>query len=668
MVNLLKVIKKDKKVETHLVFCDFETILIDKTHVVACYSICTKFYKKKKVEEFSSNKMVKKGCEEDILKNSEKLMKEFLDECFKINILHKQKAIFFFHNLHKFDGSFIMDYLYRREDGKYIEESIIRNDCIYMMKITRVKDKISITFKDSFLIIPMSLKELSQTFNKTYQKYSINHERNLETLNDNKSRKEILRYCINDTQALQESFLCFQDLIYENFSIDCAKGLSLPNLAMRIFRSNFYSGNIENLSEGRDILIRKSYFGGNAEIYRPMLKEGFLYDINALYPSVMEKYDFPINAGKMIWGEDIEDIEDFFGFIMCDVNCPETLDKPLLPFRKKDGSVVCPVGNWSGFYFSEEIKACLKLGYTFKLKRGISYERGKIFKEAINVLYKKRIEAERNTPMNKTMKLIMNSIYGRFGMKKVSLKTKIVDQKTLNHLNMYYSYVDETANIGSKTKVTYNPCELDERFIRESIEENKITREEAEAIIKESSKGMYSKGIHGVQISSAISSYARIEIHKFRNNDKIGVCYSDTDSIFCENALEDHEVSQNDLGKMKFEGRIFNGLFISPKVYCYKVNPEASAELKTRGITKGIITEEDFLNIYENQIFPAGRMTKSFTRGRDFKIRETESKYSISGIFSNREKVFDEEGKWIKTRPVRVNKGEVIEDEKKLND
>jgi hypothetical protein len=78
--------------------------------------------------------------------------------------------------------------------------------------------------------------------------------------------------------------------------------------------------------------------------------------------------------------------------------------------------------------------------------------------------------------------------------------------------------------------------------------------------------------ISSIQISSAISSYARIKMinemyeHKIKN--KATIFYYDTDSIFTNKLLPEHKVDSKKIGLFKLEKTYKKALFIAPKVYC----------------------------------------------------------------------------------------------------
>ena len=85
-----------------------------------------------------------------------------------------------------------------------------------------------------------------------------------------------------------------------------------------------------------------------------------------------------------------------------------------------------PKGEWTGWYFSEEVKYAISLGYKIKL-RGIGYQfdKGKPLKEYVDVFYDLKKNAD--NPVDKLIsKLFLNSLYGKFGMNRVNSSIKVL--------------------------------------------------------------------------------------------------------------------------------------------------------------------------------------------------------------------------------------------------
>lgn len=95
-----------------------------------------------------------------------------------------------------------------------------------------------------------------------------------------------------------------------------------------------------------------------------------MYDVNSLYPSEMAKQYYPVGTPSYVELSIDEAVhssyfknKNHFGFYYVDVIAPDHLgSNPLL--LKKVGLVsIAGVGNWSGWYFSEELAYAITRGY-----------------------------------------------------------------------------------------------------------------------------------------------------------------------------------------------------------------------------------------------------------------------------------------------------------------
>lgn len=85
-------------------------------------------------------------------------------------------------------------------------------------------------------------------------------------------------------------------------------------------------------------------------------------------------------------------LDNFFGFCLAEITCPENVSIPILPHKYKNETIF-PTGNWSGVYFSEELKAIQGLGYEIKLIKGIEFSKAYIFNDYVDHFYMKKKEA-----------------------------------------------------------------------------------------------------------------------------------------------------------------------------------------------------------------------------------------------------------------------------------
>jgi hypothetical protein len=106
----------------------------------------------------------------------------------------------------------------------------------------------------------------------------------------------------------------------------------LPSLALTIFRKCYYDPQtfpIHIPSDVEDTFLRRAYYGGHSDVYKPSGENLYYYDVNSLYPFVMKT--FPMPGGKPKWYGNLEgrELDNLFGFIEAYVDCPKTISKPL---------------------------------------------------------------------------------------------------------------------------------------------------------------------------------------------------------------------------------------------------------------------------------------------------------------------------------------------------
>jgi hypothetical protein len=217
--------------------------------------------------------------------NQKELFSVFINQLF--NFFEKSnKLIVYAHNLSGFDGIFLLKHLL--SFGKV--EPLLFNGRLISIKIklniVGYTDK-TIEFKDSFLLLPLSLRKLCTAFNvsipKSYFPFKLtnifytgilpafNYWTGIDTktyealLSEFKNEKwsfmdEAIKYCKLDCKCLHEILVKFNELIFKEFQINITKSLTLPSLAMRIFKTHYLAENtIYQILGGIEEAIRESY-------------------------------------------------------------------------------------------------------------------------------------------------------------------------------------------------------------------------------------------------------------------------------------------------------------------------------------------------------------------------------------------------------------------------
>ncbi len=111
---------------------------------------------------------------------------------------------------------------------------------------------------------------------------------------------------------------------------------------------------------------------------------------------------------------------DAYGFFEVTVTCPDHISEPELQKRHDTGQglrTISPTGTWRYWYYSEELKNVEKLGYTYTVLRGYLFDKEEIFTQYVEYLYKiKSATLTKATPLYHIPKLLLNSLFGKFGM------------------------------------------------------------------------------------------------------------------------------------------------------------------------------------------------------------------------------------------------------------
>ncbi len=200
--------------------------------------------------------------------------------------------------------------------------------------------------------------------------------------------------------------------------------------------------------------IRKAYFGGGVDVYKPKPENLYYYHVNSLYPSMMLN-DMPV--GKPVYKRYKQNHilqHDDFGFFNANIEYYGDLKAPILPY-KQNGVSIFPTGKWQRVYFSEQLKKAASSGYKIQIKNGWVFKRKKIFNNFVNELYSLRIKTNDNC-VNLIMKLILNSLYGRFGMMKTVQECKIVTSQQYKKIEIYHNIVKVHKLADDKYMVSYN--------------------------------------------------------------------------------------------------------------------------------------------------------------------------------------------------------------------
>jgi hypothetical protein len=608
--------------------------------------------------------------------DQKQLFDSFITQLITLFPTKSKNLIVYAHNLSGFDGIFLLNHLL--PFGKV--EPIIFNSKLIAIKVRLISGK-TITFKDSYLLLPSSIRKLCITFKidsyKSLFPFSLRNifykglfpaykywtDISLEQYLDMKSefnllgikwnfKDEAIKYCNLDCKCLYDILIKFNELIFSHFSINIHSVLTLPALSMRIYKSKFMPENtIYQLTPNVDREIRQAYTGGAVDVYLPHNRVGnafdklFYYDINSLYPFIMAKTPMPVGKPKYFKG-DIRLINpEAYGYFYCEITSPSDIAHPILQqrIRTNDGvRTIAGVGSWTGWIYSEELyNAQNNHKYQFNVLEGYEFEKGYIFKEYVETMYALRMEYSKDDPMNYVAKLLMNSLYGKFGMKPQSTKVDIYNLSLDSELKVFNEMMDK-----------YGPTiqdwfKLDQHFV--------VVRDN----ISNYSANEDNDNYHGldvnVAISAAITAGGRMWMSTIKNSDKFNLYYSDTDSAVIDRPLPPFMIGEK-LGQFKLEHIITRAVFLAPKVYAL-ITDDGQEIIKVKGIKQDALLG---LHIEDLENLLVKDSTKEFTQDKWFKkifdgnITITDVAYTLK-VTANKRQIIHRDNIFEATKPYNYN-------------
>lgn len=234
------------------------------------------------------------------------------------------------------------------------------------------------------------------------------------------NRKKVRSYCIYDCKLTKELSEYWIEQFHNAFGFYVSKWISSGYCAEKVLINN-------RIEIPRfDVIpydIQKMAWsvvdhGGRFEITkRGFIGKAYLYDINSAYPYALTKIP-DLTKGKWIKRKSIHDKAEL-GFFRIIAGIPD--EKFIAPFPfKKNTRIFFPTGKFETIVTLHELLACEDSSF-YKILDSYQFipeSNHYPYKEFIENLYQKRLKLKQeNNPLQKPIKIILNSIYGKTGQK-----------------------------------------------------------------------------------------------------------------------------------------------------------------------------------------------------------------------------------------------------------
>lgn len=484
----------------------------------------------------------------------------------------------YFHNL-KFDGEFLVAWLFSQK-WKYSSErklqpgeftALISNlNQWYNLKI-RFTTKYQCTIFDSLKIIPLKIEEIPGAFGLETTKGEIDYTKPRPVGYTATNEEE--DYCLRDVHIAAKALKLFFDMGLKKSTIASNAMYDYKKIVTPLQFSHDFP------PPAYDAEMRQSYRGGfvyvNPEYKGKETGPGLVFDVNSLYPYIMYSRPLPYGEGRYFEGKYQEDPDCPLYLQM--LTCQFELKPDHLPTLQLKGYCRFVATEYVTSSGGEPVTMCLtsvdlRLLFDHYDVFDITYHSGwkfwaftGLFKDYIDKWINVKNEATKtgNKGMRKIAKLMLNSLYGKFGT---------------------------------------SPIRKNNRPI---LEDGRVTYK---ADGEETGKGIY------IPIASFITAWARDKTIRTAQKNFNRFIYSDTDSIHLAGLEmpDNMEIDPVKLGAWDNEEKFENAKYIRPKSYVHIVG--GKLKITCAGLPKSSYKYVTFDNFKAGASY-AGKLTPKHVPG-----------------------------------------------------
>lgn len=481
-----------------------------------------------------------------LVRTSEKLLEKLLSDEFAESVIYA-------HNGSGYDFNYIIEELVRRGVS---------------WRAYKTGPRIFIDFDgrvllDSMAVLPFSLARAAEFLDIPYRKNKVDENFYREI-----KKRDWEPYLKNDCLVLWE---CIHRMRQEISKLGGSLQGTLASTALHLFRSQYLdeSLDVQHWSHESEKFARAAYAGGRVEIFKSSIRHGASWDINSSYPYEMTK-ELPVEFSGLYKSGTGQ------GLVKAEIKIPNDELIPPLSY-KYEGKLYFPTGTLNGWYTSNEVKKCIELygASCVKIKAFCAYKEKPIFRNYVLDLYEKRLQAKKNknAAMDLVCKLLMNSLYGKFGTSR--------DRWQIVSGSSWLNWPWDTKEGRRLLKKRGQFFTTKERTVIKQV------YNEEKYIFGIPSSILWAPYIIPT-VAATITANARLALYDLLTEYKTKTAYCDTDSVY----IEDENFGRNkfrkflgsELGKVKLEHEIICGEFLQPK--CYYLETKNGEVLKAKGLQK----------------------------------------------------------------------------------
>lgn len=359
-----------------------------------------------------------------------------------------KKYILIAHNGASFDLLPLVNEL-REHD---IDFTMIRSNGSFK-KVEFKLDGVTFETWDSWLHLNASLDKCCESFSvpKELCKGTFDHRKIQRWNHVSQFKSEWLPYLKNDILALRCVVENYQKSSMDAFGSNVFTAMTASQLAFKNFRKNIDAPIAVAKNKGEDDWIRRGLYGGRVFPQKQYFKSAdadtdFLVDLDvvSLYPTVMEKFQYPVDVpdfkclydtldlnqrksmeglkdmmnGMQCWPTKEQGNEYAMGLLEVDLITRKDLVMPILPAKTEGLGLSWDLKDKSHqVYTTVDLNEALRMGYKIKtVYKAMLWKHENcdyIFKNYVNKCFVMKKNAAKGTASYEIAKLFMNAIYGK---------------------------------------------------------------------------------------------------------------------------------------------------------------------------------------------------------------------------------------------------------------
>lgn len=338
----------------------------------------------------------------------------------------------------------------RRGELDDIECSMRTDKDIYQIIVKIGKKKY--VMRDSYAVYNAPLRKFCENFSPDHAKLEIDWDK----VEFDPENPDHIQYAVRDAEALRICLINYNAAVEELFGVNI--GMTFAGTAVKAWQQTLPEDLFINFSKDNasEEFIRDAYYGGIVFLTSNEKHYGCkTYDINSSYPYCMETYPMPYGTPLLV----DKYKPDFLGIYDVEIETPDDLIVPIIPSRDNAGNLVWRKGILRTKITNFELEFALKNGHTLhRLHSGLVWQETlSPFHDVIGHCKHIR-KAHKDTSFEIVAKYIQNSLYGKFGAKRVRNKL-VIGQSNIPEDSQIQIISEEFDNVYSYEEYSEDmPC------------------------------------------------------------------------------------------------------------------------------------------------------------------------------------------------------------------